>query len=266
MKKSSVLRGILSLVSVVALAACGGQSAAKEAEGASLEKDTLIVGLDDTFAPMGFRDDNNEIVGFDVDLAKEAGERMGVEVQFQPIDWAMKETELNTGNIDVVWNGYAITPARAEKVELSEPYVEDAQMIVVKKDSGIEKKSELEGKLIATQQSSSSIDKIMADPSGIAEKLAGDLVLYPTNNNAFLDLEAGRVDAIVVGESFGRYYIKESGKDIFAILDENFGEERMAVAIAKGNTELKAAVDAALRDMKNDGSYDEIYEKWFYSE
>lgn len=266
MNKKTALKGIVTLFSLMTLAACGNSAAANEEGAASGQKETLIVGLDDTFAPMGFRDDNNEIVGFDVDLAKEVGERLDIEMQFQPIDWAMKETELNTGNIDVVWNGYAITPERAEKVTLSEPYMENAQIIVVKKDSGITKKSDLEGKLLATQQSSSSIDKIKEDPSGIYNKLGDELVLYPTNNNAFLDLEAGRVDAIVVGEVYGRYYIKESGKDVFAILEEDFGAEETAVAIQKGNTELKEKIDQTLNEMRADGTYDEIYGKWFYTE
>lgn len=158
---------------------------------------------------MGFRDDNNELVGFDVDLAKETLGRLGYEVVFQPIDWAMKETELNTGNIDLIWNGYAITPEREEKVLLSEPYLSDSQMIVVRKDSDIKVKADLEGKIVSTQQSSSSIEQIKNDESGIYNKLNGDLVLYPSNSNSFLDLEAKRVDAIVVGESYGRYFIKK---------------------------------------------------------
>ena len=252
---------------LLVLAGCSSESADdasvnSEAVGA----ETLVVGLDDTFAPMGFRDENNEIVGFDVDLAKAVGERIGAEIVFQSIDWAMKETELDSSNIDMIWNGYAITPERAEKVLLSEPYIVDAQSIIVLKDSAIATKADLEGKLVSTQQSSSSVDKIMEDESGIFGKLGGDLVLYPSNNNAFSDLESGRVDAIVVGEVYGRYYMKQSGKDIYRVLEDNFGEDEMAVAFKKNNTELQERVDAALADMKEDGTFDEIYDKWFYSE
>ena len=252
---------------LLVLAGCSSESADdasvnSEAVGA----ETLVVGLDDTFAPMGFRDENNEIVGFDVDLAKAVGERIGAEIVFQSIDWAMKETELDSSNIDMIWNGYAITPERAEKVLLSEPYIVDAQSIIVLKDSAIETKADLEGKLVSTQQSSSSVDKIMEDESGIFGKLGGDLVLYPSNNNAFSDLESGRVDAIVVGEVYGRYYMKQSGKDIYRVLEDNFGEDEMAVAFKKDNKELQERVDAALAEMKEDGTFDEIYDKWFYSE
>lgn len=149
---------------------------------------------------------------------------------------------------------------------MSEPYLTSAQSIIVLKDSDITTKADLEGKLISTQQSSSSVDKIKEDSSGIYEKLGGDLVLYPSNNNSFSDLEAGRVDAIVVGEVYGRYYMKQLDKDIFRVLEDNFGEDQMAVAFKKGNTELQERINETLADMEQDGSFDEIYDKWFYSE
>lgn len=262
----SIKKLLLLASGVLLFAGCANQteeSAASETESTK----SITVGLDETFAPMGFRDDNNELVGFDVDLAKETLGRLGYEVVFQPIDWAMKETELNTGNIDLIWNGYAITPEREEKVLLSEPYLSDSQMIVVRKDSDIKVKADLEGKIVSTQQSSSSIDKIKNDESGIYNKLNGDLVLYPSNSNSFLDLEAKRVDAIVVGESYGRYYIKESNKeDLFTIIEENFGEDHIAVALRKEDTDLKAQIDRTIEEMRADGTYDEIYQNWFFSE
>ena len=242
------------------LAACGNDNTADSQK-------TITIGMDETFAPMGFLDDNNEIVGFDVDLAKETMSRLGYGVTFQSIDWAMKETELTTKNIDLIWNGYAITPERAEKVLLSEPYLTATQAIFVLKDSDIQKKSDLEGRLLSTQQSSSSIDKIKEDASGIYDKLGGELVLYPTNNNSFMDLEAGRVDAIVVGSTYGRYYVKQAGKEaVFRVLEEDFGEDQMAVALRKEDTELKKEIDDTIAEIKADGTYDEIYEKWFFSE
>lgn len=242
------------------LAACGNDTTADSHK-------TITIGMDETFAPMGFLDDSNEIVGFDVDLAKETMARLGYGVTFQSIDWAMKETELTTKNIDLIWNGYAITPERAEKVLLSEPYLTATQAIFVLKDSDIQKKSDLEGRLLSTQQSSSSIDKIKEDASGIYDKLDGELVLYPTNNNSFMDLEAGRVDAIVVGSTYGRYYVKQAGKEtVFRVLEEDFGEDQMAVALRKEDTELKKEIDDTIAEIKADGTYDEIYEKWFFSE
>lgn len=248
------------LLAAVTLAACGNDATADTPK-------TITIGMDETFAPMGFLDDNNEVVGFDVDLAKETLSRLGYKVEFQSIDWAMKETELNTNNIDLIWNGYAVTPERAEKVLLSEPYLNATQAIFVLKDSPIQTKSDLAGKVLSTQQSSSSIDKIKEDASGIYEKLSGELVLYPSNNNSFMDLEAGRVDAIVVGSTYGRYYVKEAGKEaVFRVLEEDFGEDKMAVALRKEDTELKKEIDATIKEIKADGTYDDIYDKWFFSE
>ena len=134
-------------------------------------------------------------------------------------------------------------------------------------NDAIQTKSDLAGKVLSTQQSSSSIDKIKEDASGIYEKLSGELVLYPSNNNSFMDLEAGRVDAIVVGSTYGRYYVKEAGKEaVFRVLEEDFGEDKMAVALRKEDTELKKEIDATIKEIKADGTYDDIYDKWFFSE
>lgn len=260
-------KGFYMAAGLFLLAGCGaGETSDSSVATSTDNEEKLIVGLDETFAPMGFRDENNKIVGFDVDLAKEVGKRIGAEMIFQPIDWSMKETELNTGNIDMIWNGYAVTPERAEKVLLSDTYTEDRSVIVVLKDSIIQTKADLEGKIISTQQSSSIVDAIESDSSRIYDKLGGELVLYPSNNNSFTDLEAGRVDAVVVGEVYGRYFIKQSGKDIYRVLEDNFGSDEMAVAFKLGNNDLQERVNTALAEMKEDGTFDEIYDTWFYSE
>ena len=143
------LTGLMSILSVIlVLSACGNGQTDEEADdgaagGSSASYDSLTVGLDDTFPPMGFRDDNGDLVGFDIDLAKEVGERLDIEMDFQAIDWSLKETELYAGNIDLIWNGYTVTPEREEKVLFSEPYMENSQMIVVAEDSDIQTKEDL---------------------------------------------------------------------------------------------------------------------------
>jgi polar amino acid transport system substrate-binding protein len=112
------------------------------------DKGYFIVGLDDAFPPMGFRDENNEIAGFDIDMAREAAARMGVEVQFQPISWDAKDAELNSGNIDVIWNAFTITEERLQNFLFTKPYIEDHQIIVVRTDSTIATKADLAGKEI----------------------------------------------------------------------------------------------------------------------
>ncbi|MDO5038053.1 MAG: amino acid ABC transporter substrate-binding protein [Tissierellia bacterium] len=236
------------------------QAAAEAPE--DLEDRTYIMGLDDTFAPMGFRDESGEIVGFDVDLAQDAAKRMGIDLDLQPIDWAMKEAELDAGNIDFIWNGYSVTPERAEKVDLSEPYLENSQIIIVMADSDVKTKADLAGKTVTLQAESSALDALNADEEFRAS-LGADPVEYATNVECFKDLEAGRSDAMVADGVLARYYIKQNGEENYRILEEDLGKEEYAVGIKKGNTALLEALNQALADQKADGTYDEIYSKWF---
>lgn len=254
---------MMGIVVVVFLGACGNETTANEA-ATGQNDDTLIVGLDDTFAPMGFRDNNGDIVGFDIDLANEVGERIGKEMEFQSIDWAMKETELNAGNIDLIWNGYTITDERAEKVAFSTPYMENSQIIVVLEDSEIQTKEDLERKTVAAQQSSSAVDAILADESNIAESFNnGEIVQYPSNNDVFNDLASERSDAIVVDETLGRYYMKQNEDIDYRVLEDSFGEEEYAVGLRKEDSELKKEIDQALSEIIDEGIFDQIYDKWF---
>ena len=144
----SLLFMLVGIVSV--LAACGSSDEKSGAEG----KDKLVIGIDDKFAPMGFRDDKNNIVGFDIDLATEAAKHMDMAVEFQPIDWSTKESELASGRIDLIWNGYTITDERKEKVLFSKPYLENAQVLVTLKDSSLAKLTDLTNKKIGVQAQS----------------------------------------------------------------------------------------------------------------
>ncbi len=262
MKKNEFVKVVMMmlLAMMMLLSACGGGSA-KEADTENANKgDALIMGLDDTFAPMGFRDEKGELVGFDIDLAKEVSERIEREIKFQPIDWSMKENELDAGNIDFIWNGYTVTPARAEKLAFSDAYLENRQIIVTL-DETIKSKADLADKVVAVQAESSALDAVNKEKD-VADTFA-ELVEFATNIEAFNDLEAGRTDAIVVDEVNARYYMKnQSDKDYF-VLEDNFGTEEYAIGMRKDDTELVEAVNAALQDMRDDGTYDAIYSTWF---
>lgn len=262
--KKTLATMILGLGFTALVAGCSTNEARTDSYDQIIEEGKLIVGLDDTFAPMGFRDSNGEIVGFDIDLANEVGERLDIDVEFQPIDWALKETELTNGNIDLIWNGYTITDERKKQVDFSSPYLENSQIIIVLEDSEIQTKENLSGKVVAAQQSSSAVDAINADESTIIEEFAnGEVVLYPSNNDVFNDLASERSDAIVVDETLGRYYMKQNEDISYRVLEDNFGEEEYAVGMRKEDDKLTEAINQALEDMKADGTYDEIYAKWF---
>lgn len=246
------------------LVGCGQNVATTDQYESIQEEGKFVVGLDDTFAPMGFRNNEGDIVGFDIDLATEVGKRLGLDVEFQAIDWALKETELNSGNIDAIWNGYTITEEREEQVDFSNPYLENSQIIIVLDDSPIQTKEDLAGKVVAAQQSSSAVDAVKADPSNIIDQFADqEMVVYPSNNDVFNDLASGRSEAIVVDETLGRYYMRQNADIQYRVLEDHFGEEEYAVGFRRGDDTFTESVNTALEEMKTDGTFDEIYAKWF---
>ncbi|MDY3118213.1 MAG: amino acid ABC transporter substrate-binding protein [Peptoniphilus sp.] len=266
---------LLTLVTLlmILLVGCAGGDKAKEggANGADAKKEaaaeldkgkTYIVGMDDTFAPMGFRDEKGDLVGFDLDLARKAAEEMGITIDFQPIDWTMKETELETGNIDMIWNGYSITPEREKKVLLSDPYMDNRQLIITLKDSPVNSKKDLAGKRVTVQGESSALEAVMKDDAFV-QALAEPPVEYATNTECFKDIEAKRCDAIVVDEVLARYYMKQNGEEKYKVLEDNFGEEKFAVGMRKEDTALRDALNKALAKLKENGAYDEVYKKYF---
>lgn len=227
------------------------------------KKDTFIVGLDDTFAPMGFKNDDGEIVGFDVELAKEVAKRLDMGVSFQNIDWDLKESELTNKNIDCIWNGYSITDKRKEQVLFSDAYLDNKQIIITLDNSEIRSKADLAGKVVSVQKNSSAFEAVSEDEAFVASLKNGTLVQFDTNNDCFMDLEAGRSDAIVVDETLARYYMKQQAKDIYEVLDEDFGKEEYAVGFRKDDLDFANKVNKALSDMKEDGAFDQIKDRWF---
>ena len=125
----------------------------------------FVLGLDDSFPPLGFRDDNNNIVGYDIDLASEVAKRLGVKLECQPIDWAAKEQELNTGKIDCIWNGFTMTAEREEALSFTKPYLDNAQVVIVRSDSGYKTLADLAGKTIGLQAGSSAAEAVDSVPS-----------------------------------------------------------------------------------------------------
>lgn len=225
------------------------------------DKGYFIVGLDDAFPPMGFRDENNEIVGFDIDLAKEAAARMGVEVQFQPISWDAKGEELNSGNIDVIWNGFTITEERKKDFLFTKPYIQDRQIIVVRPDSTIATKADLAGKEVGIQAGSSAVEAVMAD-AATYETIKDTLREFDTNDMALRDLSGGGLEAVVVDEVVGRYYISKHPGE-YKVLEENFGVEEFGVGLRLTDKAFLAELEKALDEMKADGTASEISNNWF---
>ena len=225
-----------------------------------MKKGKFIMGLDDSFPPMGFRNEKGEIVGFDVDLAKEVAKRMGVELVLQPIDWNAKEQELNTGNIDCIWNGFTITPERKEAMNFTPPYVSNAQVVVVKADSPYTTLASLAGKNVGFQAGSSAGDAIDNSPEFKAS--VKNFVEFKENLTGLMDLEIGGIDALVVDLLVANDNIRRSGKP-FRILEESLAPESYGIGFRKNDKALADKVWEQLLSMKADGTLAKIAIKWF---
>lgn len=261
--KKFVALAMTVVMSGLLLAGCGSSNTAGTAStggATSTAPQKIVVGLDDTFAPMGFRDDKNELVGFDIDMAKEAAKRLGIQVEFKPIDWSSKEVELNSKKIDVIWNGLSITEERKKNIAFTKPYMVNRQIIVVLPNSNIKTKADLAGKVVGTQDGSSSVDAINADPA--TAKTFKEIKKFPDFVSALTDLKAGRVQAVVIDEVVGKYYLaKKPGE--YALIKDDFGSEEFGIGLRKDDTQLLEKIQKALDDMKKEGKSSEISKKWF---
>lgn len=259
MKKRTLLA---SLAVTAILAACGkSEPAASTASAdAPVAVTKIVIGLDDNFPPMGFRDEKNELVGFDVDMAKETAKRLGMEVEFKPIDWSAKEAELNGKRVDVLWNGLTILESRKQHIAFTDPYMANRQIVIVKAGSDITDKAGLADKVVGVQESSSAVDAIQKETD--VYKSFKDFKQFGDNITALMDLETGRLDAVVVDEVVGRFHVAKK-PDTYTVLVEDFGTEDYGVGFRKDDTELLGKVNQSLRDMKTDGTAAEISKKWF---
>ena len=273
--KKRIISICMTAMMMVSMVACGSseqpeqkpegeQQQEQQGEQSTLDYDKIVVGLDDTFAPLGFRDEQGNLVGVDVELMEATGEIMGIPFELQPIDWSMKETELANKNIDMIWNGYTITEERKQKVAFSQPYLNNRQVVVTMADSDINTLADLADKTVAVQAESSAVDAINAKPE-IAETFK-NLGEFETNDQCLMDLEAGRTDAVVADEVIIRYYVSKKGEEKYKILEEDFGKEEYGIGVRQEDTALLEALNVALDTLKENGTTKEISEKWFGSD
>lgn len=278
MMKKRLLSAVMASAMVLSLAACGGAKTETTAAETTAEKKeetttagtttaetaeaaggTLIVGFDQDFPPMGFVGDNGEYTGFDLDLAKEVASRLGLEYKAQPVAWDSKDMELESGNIDCIWNGFTIT-GREDDYTWTTPYMANKQVFVVTNDSDIKSQADLAGKVVEVQADSSA-EAALKENQDLANTF-GQLLTTPDYNTAFMDLEQGAVDAVAMDVIVAGYQIKQRNAD-FKILDDSLSEEEYGVGFKKGNTELRDKVQGALEEMAADGTLAKISDEWF---
>ncbi|WP_251389499.1 amino acid ABC transporter substrate-binding protein [Mediterraneibacter agrestimuris] len=269
MKRKLALLLAGTMMVSIALAGCGTDKNADSAKEDNTKKDagftvkeegdTFTVGFDQDFPPMGFVGDDGEYTGFDLELATEVCDRLGLKFVPKPIAWDAKDAELNSGGIDCVWNGFTMN-GREDSYTWSEPYLNNKQVFVVRGDADIKSEADLSGKVVDVQTDSSA-QAALADNQELTETF-GNLEVVPDYNTGFMNLESGAADAVAMDIVVAAYQIEQRDAD-FIILDYEIAAEEYGVGFAKGNEVLRDQIQKVLEEMAEDGTLAEISTKWF---
>ncbi len=240
---------MFAFAALVVLTGCGKKEQGKR----------FTVGFDANFPPYGYVV-NGEYTGFDLDLAREVAKRNNWQIVLKPINWDAKDMELNSGLIDCIWNGFTIN-GRENSYEWSDPYVDNSQVLMVRKNSPVKSFADLAGKVVAVQ-TDTPVQKALS-AGGKREALGKTfrkLVVVPNYNNAVMELEAGSIDAVALDIGVAQDKAKSGN---FRIMDEVIISEKYGIGFAKGNKALRDTVQKTLLEMVKDGTAAGISAKYF---
>ena len=269
MKKRKGILGLLALVGVAVMSLAGCTQLASNPTVDNWDKyqqqKSITVGFDNTFVPMGFEEKNGNYAGFDIELAQYVSKKLGITVHFQPIDWDMKETELQNGTIDAIWNGYSATDERREKVAFTIPYMQNTQILVVKKTSGIHSVKDMTGKVLGAQNGSSGMLDFEEHPEVLKNRVKGeDADQYQSVNEAIIDLKNDRIDALLIDRVYADYYLTTEGiADEYDTIPSGFESESFAVGVRPADKKLLEALNQAFKELYQEGIFQQISQKWF---
>ncbi|MGQ9050857.1 amino acid ABC transporter substrate-binding protein [Streptococcus oralis] len=226
---------------------------------------SITIGFDNTFVPMGFEEKNGQYAGFDIDLAQAVSEKLGIQIKFQPIDWDMKETELQNGTIDAIWNGYTATDERKEKVAFTIPYMENQQVLVSKKSQNIHSIQDMTDKVLGAQAGSSGYLDFEAQPDLLKNRVKDQKAnQYQSFNEALIDLKNDRIDALLIDRVYANYYLQSEGiLNDYNIFSAGFESEAFTVGVRPADKTLLAALNQAFISLYQEGKFQEISQKWF---
>ena len=258
---------LVSLMTALFLVACGKN--ASETSGDNWSKyesnKSITIGFDSTFVPMGFAQKDGSYAGFDIDLATAVFEKYGITVNWQPIDWDLKEAELTKGTIDLIWNGYSATDERREKVAFSNSYMKNEQVLVTKKSSGITTAKDMAGKTLGAQAGSSGYADFEANPAILKDIVANkEANQYQTFNEALIDLKNDRIDGLLIDRVYANYYLEAEGVlNDYNVFTVGLETEAFAVGARKEDTTLVKKINEAFSSLYKDGKFQEISQKWF---
>lgn len=269
MKKRKGILGLLTLVGMAVMSLAGCTQLASNPTVDNWDKyqqqKSITVGFDNTFVPMGFEEKNGNYAGFDIELAQYVSKKLGITVHFQPIDWDMKETELQNGTIDAIWNGYSATDERREKVAFTIPYMQNSQILVVKKTSGIHSVEDMKGKVLGAQNGSSGMLDFEEHPEVLKNRVkGGDADQYQSVNEAIIDLKNNRIDALLIDRVYADYYLTTEGiADEYDTIPSGFESESFAVGVRPADKKLLEALNQAFKELYQEGIFQQISQKWF---
>ena len=272
MKKRKGILGLLTLVGMAVMSLAGCTQLASNPTVDNWDKyqqqKSITVGFDNTFVPMGFEEKNGNYAGFDIELAQYVSKKLGITVHFQPIDWDMKETELQNGTIDAIWNGYSATDERREKVAFTIPYMQNTQILVVKKTSDIHSVEDMTGKVLGAQNGSSGMLDFEEHPEVLKNRVkGGDADQYQSVNEAIIDLKNDRIDALLIDRVYADYYLTTEGiADEYDTIPSGFESESFAVGVRPADKKLLEALNQAFKELYQEGIFQQISQKWFGEE
>ncbi|MDR0846522.1 MAG: amino acid ABC transporter substrate-binding protein [Lactobacillales bacterium] len=256
---------IAGLLILIALSGCGIHQKTDGDQWSRIKKQGyVIIGVDDTFVPMGFRAKSNALVGFDVDLARALFKLYGIRVDFQNIDWDMKETEIRNQTIDLIWNGYTKTTNRQKVILFSNTYMKNSQELVTLKASGITSFADMKGKIVGIQNGSSGYDAYNDQPKVLKQYITAAPVLFENFNEAFMDLDAKRIDGVMIDGVYAHYILnKSANKANYQEVTVGFESEDFVVGARKNDKELIAKINEGFLKLRETGAFQKISQKWF---
>lgn len=229
------------------------------------QRQTVVIGIDDTYVPMGFRDAKGNLTGYDVELAEAVMKKMGLVPKFQVIDWSMKETELITHHIDLIWNGYTKNAEREKKVAFSDPYHETQQVLLVREGT-IKSVDDMRNKELGIQTGSSGLTSFSEEPKVLKDKLNHAPIQYDTFDKAINDLMVGRLDAVLIDGDYAKYYLStEKLQAKLQIIPTTYSKSVYGVGLRPEDKILQSKLNKTLADLKQDGTEARLDKKYFGS-
>ncbi|KJY54055.1 amino acid ABC transporter, substrate-binding protein [Lactobacillus kimbladii] len=270
MKTKRLLTLIITLICTLFISACSGISVNRKANAVDnwshiKQRGYVTVGVDDTFVPMDFRQKNGQLIGYDVDLANAVFKQYGINVSFQTIDWSMNTTELKNGTIDLIWNGFSKNPEREAKVSFSKTYLYTSQVLVSLKKNKINTIAAMKNKTLGVQTGSSGYNDVMKYPKVFKNHIKNqDPILYDSFTNAFIDLNAGRIQGLLIDSTYANYYIsRQKHPENFTEIESPFPKEEFGVGMRKSDLTLHKKINYALEKLAKNGTLTKINHKWF---